>query len=261
MPASNPDLPDRVRHFVENGYIPTIESIAKKMTAALWWTERDSSGKLQRQGGTICFIDTGQRLIGVTAGHIHMAYLKRLEASSEISCQIGASTFDPTQRLIQCSSDPDLATYDVPEFYAVAAGSYVHHAPEWPPKIDQIDGYIVGGWPWSLSREDAAFTDGVYAGVEKVTQSFLCILARLSSQSERNLSILTYTSTSKPWGQVSLPPGTNLGGMSGGPVYRLSESGLSLLTLVGTIYEYNPNFELVLAHPLSLVDPNGHIRI
>jgi hypothetical protein len=71
--------------------------------------------------------------------------------------------------------------------------------------------------------------------------------------------LLTETSTSIGWGSEALPPGTDLGGMSGGAIYRLSETKLTELTLVGLIYEYSEESEYVLARPLSLVAEDGSI--
>jgi hypothetical protein len=48
-----------------------------------------------------------------------------------------------------------------------------------------------------------------------------------------------------------------LGGMSGGPVFRLVEEGLTRLEFVGTVYEHGPTFELVFARSAAVIRADG----
>jgi hypothetical protein len=247
-----PEQLSHVRSLAESGYLPALEKWAKRLSAPFWWDVPEETAGRQRQGGTICFVHTGKRLIGVTAGHIHQEIVDRLATGKSRWCQIGAHTFDPVARLIDLSDAHalDIATYDLSEIQVNAADADIHHAPAWPPEVGPDDIQVVGGWPWSLSED----------GVGSHTHQFLHFIARLSSHSDRNLGIVTYTSKSVPWGRNALPPGTNLGGMSGGPVYRLSEKEIVNLTLTGIIYEYDPGFEVAFARPLSVVNEDGSIR-
>jgi hypothetical protein len=145
--------------------------------------------------------------------------------------------------------DLDLATYDLSEIQVNAARADVHYAPVWPPVIDETDLCVVGGWPWALGKDRKKETDF----------QFLHFIAGISSSSERQLSVFTSTSSSVAWGRNALQPGTNLGGMSGGPIYRLSEKGLSTVTLIGVTFEYGPVFETALARPLSCVGADGDL--
>ena len=92
------------------------------------------------------------------------------------------------------------------------------------------------------------------------THSFLHIIARCEHVTEENIGVVTYTSTSHPWGPKGLPSGTQLGGMSGGAVYLVEEDPLTKIFLVGTIYEYQPGLEIMLARPFTLINPDGSIR-
>ena len=59
-----------------------------------------------------------------------------------------------------------------------------------------------------------------------------------------------------------MPPQVELGGISGGGVFRLIERSVGdsvegRLELAGIIYFGSASFELVSAHPLSSLNPNG----
>lgn len=232
------------------GYLPALEQMAKKLTAPYWWYWGAGPERGRTiEGGTMCFVNTGTRLIGVTAEHVHTACVAALNGDARVACQIGGHSFEPEKRILDLSKELDLAVYDVSEVQANAARADIHHAPVWPPVVAEQDVHIIGGWLWTLSEHGPGTT----------TNQFLHFVARLSGSSDRHLGIGTTTSTSIPWGRNALAPGTNLGGMSGGPVFRLQERGLSVLTLVGVIYEYGPLLEMALARPLSLIGPDGRI--
>lgn len=238
-----------LRSLVSSGYLPTIEENAKRLTAPYYWYDPSQPEDNVKGGGTICFVRTDQRLLGITAGHIHKQCVEDLGAYPDCSCQIGGHTFDPVSKLLSLDMELDLAVYALSDIQVSAAGGDVHHAPKWPPEIDDQDMVIAGGWPWHLRRE----------GVNQITHSFLHFGARLDLKSDRNLGVVTYTSSSIPWGSRALPADLNLGGLSGGPVYRLHERGVFQMTLVGVIYEYGPDLEVLYARPLTLVGVDGSL--
>lgn len=202
------------------------------------------------KGGTICFVHTGQRLLGITAGHVHTECVAELRANPGLGCQIGGHSFEPERYLLDYDESMDVATYGLSEIQVNAARADIHHALVWPPVVDERDIYVIGGWLWTLTVEGRA----------ESTHSFLNFIGRLSGVSDRRIGFATFTSSSIPWGRRALQPGTNLGGMSGGPLYRLCEDGLSVMTLVGIVSEYQPSYELALARPLSVVHADGAIK-
>jgi len=244
-PGLSPQQRQRLHQLVERGVLTAVETWARRMTAPTWWRATEG-GPSPYQGGTVCFVHTGARVIGVTAEHVHR---KAVDRSTNEWCQVGAHTFDPVTRCIDADPELDLCTYDFTEVSTNAANADVHHAPVWPPRAVDGDPALACGWPWELSSEEG----------HQATHRFLHFLCRIQQHSPTQLGIATFTSTSVPWGSSPLPKGTRLGGMSGGPVYRIVESPLSQLHLVGIVYEYQPNFELMLARPLSLINSDGTI--
>ena len=43
-------------------------------------------------------------------------------------------------------------------------------------------------------------------------------------------------------------------------MYLVQEDPLTKIYLIGTIYEYQPGFEIMLARPFSLIEADGKIR-
>ena len=239
-----------IRQLYRNGFLSTVESNAKRLTAPFnWYAPEEPLGSRTLGGGTICFIHTGDRLLGVTAAHIHRACVATFEEDPATACQIGGHSFDPMEHLIEIDDDLDLATYSLSEIQTNAAGADIHAPPTWPPEPTE-DLYMIGGWPWRSTVERAGSS----------THDFLLLIGQLNSRSDRILGMETHRSTSLPYGSASLPPDLNIGGMSGGPMYMLTLEPLIRLEMVGIIYEYHESYEFILARPLSRVAADGSLN-
>lgn len=64
--------------------------------------------------GTISYVDTGSRHIGITADHVYRQYLKDLEEHENVQVQFGGSTIYPEKRLIDRDRELDIATFGEP---------------------------------------------------------------------------------------------------------------------------------------------------
>ena len=247
------EQPDALGDLVKSGFIPTVEEIAKRLTAPFYWYAPERRGGSRTiGGGTVCFVDTGVRLLGLTAAHVHQACMTALERDPDLGCQIGGHSFQPSKRLIDIDDDLDLATYELSKIQVNAAGADIHAPPTWPPRLTDDDELVViGGWPWRSVVEQ----------IGSSTHDFVFFIGRSSGASERSLSMATFRSTSIPYGTRSLSPDLNMGGMSGGPMYVLKQDLIARLELVGILFEYNPSplMELMLARPLSRIAADGKL--
>ena len=108
---------------------------------------------------------------------------------------------------------------------------------------------IVGGWVSDLTQENS----------DSSTNSFLHVFARCDNYTEQKIGVAIYPSTSVAWGDSALAAGTELGGLSGGPVFVVREEPLTEVYQVGVVFEYQPTYEIILARPLSLVGSEGEI--
>ena len=221
------------------------------MTAAFHWFGTAANGEVRLlDSASVCFVHTGERLLGVSAWHVHADAVAILESDPRASCQIGGCTFDPRERVIDASEYFDLVTYDISEIQVNQAGADIHHAPEWPPQLGAAGLVLVGGWIDDLREE----------GDDETTHQFLHVAAYCDAVTERQIGVPLYKSSSQPWGDSPLLAGTELGGLSGGPVFQVVEDPLTKLYLVGVVFEYSPVYEIALARPLTLIKSDGRIR-
>lgn len=245
-----------LRRLVATGFIPTVEQALKELTAPFFWYDPERRTRSRTMGGgTVCFVDTGVRFLGLTAAHVHRAYTKALERDPGLGCQIGGHSFRPFEHLIDIDDDLDLATYRLSEIQANAVGAYFHSPPAWPPEPSEDDDLVmVGGWPWRSVVEQAGSS----------TRDFVHFIGRSVGTSKNNLSVALHRSTSVPYGSRSLNPDLNLGGMSGGAMcvlrHLLNPLKVARQELVGVVYELSPKLsDLTLARPLTRIAADGRL--
>ena len=233
------------------GYLPALSSIAKAMCVPFWWHGRDHSGGYSiLYNGTVCFLDTGSRRIAFTADHVLAQYIADIERDSEVVCQFGSATVAPETRIIDRNPNLDLATIDVSDVLVGSTGGSFHLPITWPTKpLLESDALLLGGYPGTLRVEKAVTAD----------LPFQWIAGKVNSTSNSNIGIhLDLANLHWP-----LHPGETfnkqLGGMSGGPVFRFVSYPIERLELVGVIYEYHEGYELMLARPAQFIHSNGLI--
>src|SRR5258708_5571205 len=137
------------------GYLPQLRKLANSLCAPFWWHGVDEQGKYRiLQNGTICFIHTGERIIGVTADHVYGKYLEDRDRYESFGCQIGGSTVEPDRWLISRDGRLDLATFEIPEVLMAPAGYAVHHPVSWPTRpVKEREVVLFGGYPGILREE------------------------------------------------------------------------------------------------------------
>ncbi|MEO7963660.1 MAG: hypothetical protein ABIT38_07090 [Gemmatimonadaceae bacterium] len=235
--------------LVDSGVLPTLEHASRRMSVPIWWHHPSAEHEALKKSGSVCFVHTGERLIAISAAHVHRDYEAIRHDVPDVVCQLGAHTFQPHAQLIDIDDRLDLVTYAVSEWQVMAADADIHNSRSWPPSIDPKAVCLVGGWPWRLTTSRAEASDF----------QFLHFLGVPDSHSDKNLGLVTATASSIAWGPRALPSGLQLGGMSGGPFFTLHETGLVHLTLTGIVYEYHEEFEIVFGRPLSLINADGSL--
>lgn len=236
--------------LAESGAMAVLEQNAKELTAPLYWYgEEPRIDDSDPSGGTVCFVHTGERLLGISAAHVHRACVDFLESNPGASCQIGSHSFSPADRIIDIDDSVDLVTYNLSDLQVTAAGANVHSPTSWPPISGDADDVYFGGWPWSMTDDST----------HESTHSFVSFVGKLTAQSSRDLVMRVFKSTSVPWGSSSLPPDTNLGGMSGGPLYAIRTDPLMRLELIGIAYQYGKDSETVCARSVTLIQSDGRL--
>lgn len=234
----------RLEVLKASGYIPTLEAWAKSACAPVFF--RTASGNCSN--GTMTFLDSGGTILGLTAGHVAREIVATCGGRPGYRCQVGATELQLSS-LIAVHPTLDLACFRLsPELVAAARHNAVTVS-VWPPQvIVERDLVLYGGYPGMYREEIEGRFDN----------AFVWFGALVDSASEHQGGTALRIGESMTAGEERVPANADLGGWSGGPVFRLTErESLTRLELAGIIYEYDNNTEIVLAHNLRSLRRDG----
>ena len=94
---------------------------------------------------------------------------------------------------------------------------------------------------------------GGYPGVRRSEQTgvvefdFVSFIGRVTQASEDHIALQLDIPNSYWPQETSLGECPDLGGASGGPVFRIRSTPIEMIEYVGVVYEYSQEFELVFA--------------
>lgn len=228
-----------------SGYLPVLRELVRSHAAPIWWWDDSQKDACVAHSGTITFVGVGQRTLGITANHVVQAYLRDKAANAEIKCQIGSVRVE-LENYIACTLPAlDLAAIELSPILLPATRALVHAPAVWPVEaLEEDELVIMGGYPGDRRVEHA----------QALTTDFVAFIGRVSSASETHAAVLLNLQHSY-WPQgVSLGHDPDLGGMSGGPVFRLRTNPIESLEFAGVIYESSRTFEIVRARHASLLE-------
>lgn len=229
-----------------------LRNLVRSHTCPFWWYDDHSPiGSSILHNGTVTFVNTGSTVLGITANHVYEEYLKDKANDPATKCQIGSVTVEPERYVVSTDSELDIATFDLPTILLTATGVTVHNAPTWPPEDLRVsDLVILGGYP-GLRRAERV-------GVAEF--DFVTFVSRIDQCSNDHVSVYLNMPESY-WPQSeSVGDRPDLGGASGGPVFRLRTEPIETLELAGMIYESNRDFELIFARHASHVSSKGLVQ-
>jgi hypothetical protein len=246
MPSNQDAARNASMHF--------LMKFAQMMCAPFWCSVGEPGGGATKilSNGTICYVDTGTRQLGITANHVYQTYIRDLQKHGPrtIECQFGSSTICPEQRLIAMSERWDIATFDIPAVFVSATLRQPkdhHHPPQWPP--DQVragEPVLYGGYPESLRADKGT----------EAELPFQWVIGRVSETDNEHILL-------KPEFHLSDWQGPdrnyNPSGWSGGPVFREVKTDLIIrIELVGFIYAFSGEDHVIARHA-DVVLADGHL--
>lgn len=234
------------------GYLPHIRAIAQTATVPIWWSRSSSPiGSAVLQNGTLTVINTGEKTICVTAGHVYSGYLANKKEFEDFECQIGSVRINLEDYIIDHSASLDLATFEISEILLAASRVSAHGAPQWPPtQLLESEIVILGGYPGLLRIEQQGRLGTPFV-------SFLCRVAQTSP--DHSAIQLNLDDAYWPDGSGGLAPASELGGMSGGPLFRYRTEPVEHFEIVGFVYEASTSYGLVFARHASCINGSGRI--
>lgn len=234
----------------ETPYIRGVQSLLMSFSLPV----RFSNEAGRRVHATMTAVDTGDAILGVTAGHVADRIIQCCSDEIGRQCQIG-STLLPANSLIARHSDLDLATFRLSASVVAAAGRQAAPFSDWPPAPPQNrDLVMVGGYPGVYRRANLS--------KQQLESDFASFGARVTYTDDRKFTIEIPLANSFSVSEKLIPPHTDIAGISGGGVFRLTETHFAAgiegrLDLIGIVYSGSPGFEVIHAHPLSCMERNG----
>lgn len=149
--------------------------------------------------------------------------------------------------LVARDAHRDVATFRMPTV-AMSRNVHFHSSDGWPPQAPTAGEWLFyAGYPGAHRVERGATIDqgletlfGPVTDVNGSTIVFLLDFEALHWPLHDHQAI-----------------NQRLGGMSGAPVFRLVEEGLTRLEFVGIVYEHGATFELVFARSAAVIRADG----
>lgn len=204
--------------------------------------------------GTATLIHLNGRFFAITCHHVVQAF--RELADQPRHMQIGEFPLDPDAQLVSESKSLDVAVIEIQPHQLLEGSSGIGLQREkffgprtWPPdQITEDEVISFAGFPgvWreqvGINRFEIFMLSHGAAGVHSISGTKFVTRLEL----ERCESLM------------SVKEITDLGGMSGGPVFRWRKGDLEP-QLVGIIYEYQEAYDLLFIRSTAVIRPDGTI--
>lgn len=235
-----------------------MEAWAADCVSYFRWNRQTLIGTTALNNASCFFLDFPNRLLLITAAHVYDGYLeaKRRSNRRNIVCHIGNIRFDPEARIRGYNQGLDIATFDFEYDDLIAMGKQAIAGTPWPPPEPKIgEGAIFGGFP-GISRfwlRAKAMSFGLYlAHTPMTTVTDRQIMCRFDREAWNAVE-----------GRRIPPPGTDLGGLSGGPFLLPlgTEEGVWNYCIGGIISQAQTSidFETVVAVRAHFINQDGMI--
>ena len=170
-----------INRLERSGYLPVLRGLVMSHTCPVWWYDDSRAlGECIVHNGTVTFVNTGSRVIAVSANHVYEQYMKDKAAVPSLKCQFGNVTVEPERYVIDSDKDIDLITFDLPVVLRAATGATVHNSPAWPPSnLATSQLVILGGYPGNRRSEKSHTLDS----------DFITFISRIVQSSDDHASV------------------------------------------------------------------------
>jgi hypothetical protein len=204
--------------------------------------------------GTATLIQLDGRFLAITCHHVVQAF--RELAGQPRHMQIGELPLDPDAQLVSQSKSLDVAVLEIQPHQLLDSHPGIGLRREkffgprtWPPTpISEEDVISFAGFP-GVWREQA--------GINRF-EMFMLSHGASGVESISGTKFVTRLELDKSESLMSVKEITDLGGMSGGPVFRWRRGDLEP-QLVGIIYEYQHAYDLLFIRSTRVIRVDGTI--
>ncbi len=244
----------RARQLVAGDYGDACRQFIQGCCAPLHWWRLDTPEHEIIDNGTLTFIQTPQRLLGVTAAHVIRGY-EKAAAKERVRLQFADAVIDDlADRVIQINDRLDLVTVALDPTVIARLGRTIAPISLWPPMVPQEErGIMLGGYPGQERDE--------FKPLNVMFGLFTALGVAKTVTDDQVTWIVDREFEVESIGVPSMPPHYVLGGISGGPLITAIEKPLNFVTfrLGGIISEAHAGFEYVIAKRGDLIQPDGAI--
>ena len=226
------------------------------MFVPFWWHGPRPDDSEIYHNGTLSLVDTGEKVIGITAWHVWNAYLIDLINRPPFVCQFGHVTVAPEASRIAADERLELATFDLTSIYGTLQefGAVAHRAQSWPPnRPDVADLVLYGGFPGKERQHKLV----------EVMYPRKTVLGMVTEVTSQNVRVeVDYKRLFDADGNEGEIVGFDPAGSSGGPVYRIVDTPAGPdLEIVAFVCEQSELFTSMLGRHADIIKADGHLVV
>lgn len=229
----------------------SLKEMTQSYTTTIAWGHTDEAGGVEVTSGSTFFVRTPNAYFAVTAGHVLRKFLADWSADQSLECQLwNIREFPLADRILDIGQRVDIGTFRVTEDeVGLCRKTFLS---TWPPLVPDEGGWILY----------AGFPKAGYSQLQPrslgVKPYYACGLATSVTEwqikAQVNHEELTDAHGERP------PVGYDIGGMSGGPVLTMIDSGVLSWRLGGVIAEGQPATDTMIAERADVIRSDGRIR-
>ncbi len=220
-------------------------------TPVLFGDSPNISFDVSLNNGTATLLRLGDRFLAVTCHHL-LEEFRRFGSAQEAFFQLGDARIVPEQYLVSENRDLDLAVLDLSTLVdktppLTEANFFCPR--NWPPETVSTDDVIClagfpGIWRNQLDLGHLRFYSYSSGATEVVSVKEHQIVSTVQIQ-----DCVSQINHGLVWG--------SLGGLSGGPVFVWRKTPILVVELVGIVYEYQENLDLMLIRSTQVIREDG----
>ena len=235
-----------------------LEGMMSYVTSVTWGCFKDGVYEVF-SSGTAFILNLGEGPFLVTAAHVYEGYLEAKNQNIFFKSTLGDLEFD-FEKNLRCtlgSGVLDIATFNISNAEIERLGKQTAYSnfDEMEGVIEEFDGVILCGFPGN---------ERLHTGKQEYEFGLYVALTPVSSSSHRHFGcVFNRGSWVDTIGKGLAAEGYNLGGMSGGPAFRLRESSVGIVSweFSGVIYDATNSLgEIVLIHHGHFIFPSGQLN-
>ena len=147
-PEGHPISEEQARQLLVGDLGDVYRDILRGCCAPVYWHRRAAVGTIEIcDNGTLTFVNTGVRLIGVTAAHVVEGFDKA-RAACDVTLQVMNAELDGGFDVIDIDTNLDIATISVDTDLLKRLGKAINPLEGWPPLVpEEGRGIMLAGYP------------------------------------------------------------------------------------------------------------------